>query len=109
MTPSLSGRKAIIDAGVFPSIIFASIPTLRTSPVSALIATTDGSFITIPLPLTYTSVFAVPRSIPRSRLMFTTSSSIDTTQIHFIMKVEKITDRGKVIEQKGDALCEQKS
>src|SRR3989344_4805810 len=32
------------------------------------IAMTDGSLITIPRPLTYTSVFAVPRSIPMSLL-----------------------------------------
>src|SRR3989344_5344458 len=29
-------------------------------------ATTEGSLITIPWPLTYTKVFAVPRSMPRS-------------------------------------------
>ena len=33
----------------------------------ASIATTDGSLMTMPLPRTSTSVFAVPRSMPMSR------------------------------------------
>ena len=51
--------------GVRPSIILASSPTARTCflPRDSLIATTEGSFRTIPRPLTYTKVFAVPRSI----------------------------------------------
>jgi hypothetical protein len=36
----------------------------RISLVYSEIATTDGSFSTIPFPGMYTNVFAVPRSIP---------------------------------------------
>src|SRR6266446_5743766 len=53
-------------AGVRPSIRFASSPTASTLFVPACTATTDGSRKTIPWSLTYTSVFAVPRSIPMS-------------------------------------------
>src|SRR5262252_1574911 len=49
MTPSLSG------------------PTATIWPVLVLRATTDGSLSTIPRPLTYTRVFAVPRSTAMSR------------------------------------------
>src|SRR5512144_2226762 len=52
--------------GVRPSILLASEPTARTLPVFLEIATTDGSLQTIPLPLTYTRVFAVPRSMAMS-------------------------------------------
>src|SRR5512147_636165 len=44
----------------------ASDPTARTLPVFLEIATTEGSLQTIPLPLTYTRVFAVPRSMAMS-------------------------------------------
>src|SRR5688572_27500627 len=54
-------------AGVRPIIRFASEPTACTAPVFVSIATTEGSDTTIPRPRTYTSVFAVPRSIATSR------------------------------------------
>jgi len=49
-----------------PTIRLASEPIARTLRVSRSIATTEGSSITTPFPLTITSVFAVPRSIPMS-------------------------------------------
>ena len=52
MTPSLSGRIALIVPGVRPSIRFASTPTAWTSPVRWSMATTDGSLRTIPRPRT---------------------------------------------------------
>ena len=67
MTPSRSGRIAMMLAGVRPTIRFASAPIARTRFVLASIATTDGSLITIPRSRTWTSVLAVPRSIPMSR------------------------------------------
>ena len=71
ITPSLRGLIASIWPGVRPNINFASEPTATTDfdalpPLPALIATTDGSFKIIPLPLTYISVFAVPKSIDKS-------------------------------------------
>src|SRR5579864_7037071 len=57
---------ATMFPGVRPSISFASLPTASTSPVFLLMATMEGSFTTMPLPLAYTSVLAVPRSIARS-------------------------------------------
>ncbi len=54
-------------AGVRPTIRFASAPIARTTFVLASIATTDGSLMTIPRSRTWTSVLAVPRSIPMSR------------------------------------------
>ena len=67
MTPSFSGRIALMFPGVRPSIRLASIPTACTSPVRWSIATTEGSDRTIPRPRTYTSVLAVPRSTAMSR------------------------------------------
>ncbi len=67
MTPSRRGRIAWMLAGVRPTIRLASAPTSRTRLVRTSIATTLGSLITIPRPRTWTSVFAVPRSIPMSR------------------------------------------
>ncbi len=69
ITPSLSGRIATMLPGVRPIIFLASEPTARMPPVLVFTATTEGSFRTIPLPLTYTSVLAVPRSIAMSRPM----------------------------------------
>src|SRR3989344_6057357 len=66
MTPSTSGRTAIRCPGVRPSIALAAVPTATTWPVFWLTATTEGSVTTIPLPRRYTSVFAVPRSMPTS-------------------------------------------
>ena len=67
MTPSFSGRIAVIEPGVRPSMRLASTPTAWTSPVRWSIATTEGSDSTMPRPRTYTSVFAVPRSTAMSR------------------------------------------
>ncbi len=67
MTPSRSGRTAMMFAGVRPTIRFASAPMARTRLVLASMATTLGSLMTIPRSRTWTSVFAVPRSIPMSR------------------------------------------
>src|SRR5437773_772000 len=66
MTPSFSGRMATIDAGVRPTIRFASAPIARMFPVRRSLATTEGSLMTMPRPRTWTSVFAVPRSMPIS-------------------------------------------
>ena len=63
ITPWRSGRVAEMLAGVRPIIRSASAPTAWTRPVLESDATTEGSETTIPRPLTYTSVFAVPRSI----------------------------------------------
>jgi len=51
ITPSLKGLMATIFPGVRPSIFLASSPTSRILFVLMSIATTDGSLITIPLPL----------------------------------------------------------
>ena len=52
ITPSLSGRIAVMLPGVRPSIRLASMPTAWTSLVRWSIATTDGSESTIPRPRT---------------------------------------------------------
>ena len=52
ITPSFSGRIALIVDGVRPSICFASAPTAWTSPVAVSMATTEGSERTIPRPRT---------------------------------------------------------
>ena len=67
MTPSRSGRTAMMLAGVRPTIRLASAPTASTRFVLASMATTDGSLMTIPRSRTWTRVLAVPRSIPMSR------------------------------------------
>ena len=69
ITPSLSGLIATMFPGVLPIIIFASVPTASGFLVVLFIATTDGSLRTTPLPLTKTSVLAVPKSIPMSLLV----------------------------------------
>ena len=68
MTPSDNGLIALIFPGVLPSIFFASCPTATTvfCPLDSLIATTDGSFNTIPISLVYMRVLAVPKSIDKS-------------------------------------------
>ena len=68
MTPSDNGRIALIFPGVLPNIFLASCPTATTVfwPLLSRIATTDGSFKTIPTSLVYMRVFAVPRSIDKS-------------------------------------------
>src|ERR1700730_13540912 len=55
-----------ICPGVRPSMFLASVPTPSTFPVFLLNATIEGSSTTIPLPVAYTRVFAVPRSMARS-------------------------------------------
>src|SRR3954447_17807742 len=67
MTPSFSGRMAWMWPGVRPIIRFASAPTASGRPSFTLIATTEGSFRTMPRPRTYTRVLAVPRSTAMSR------------------------------------------
>ena len=52
ITPSLSGRIAVIVPGVRPSIRFASTPTAWTWPLRESIATTEGSERTMPRPRT---------------------------------------------------------
>ena len=57
MTPSFIGRMAVMLPGVRPSICFAARPTswmtfLPLGPPSSRIATTEGSFSTMPLPRT---------------------------------------------------------
>ena len=52
ITPSFSGRIAVIVPGVRPSIRFASTPTAWTWPLRESIATTEGSERTIPRPRT---------------------------------------------------------
>ena len=52
ITPSLSGRIAVMLSGVRPIIRFASWPTARISLVEAFSATTDGSSSRTPLPRT---------------------------------------------------------
>jgi hypothetical protein len=67
ITPWRNGRVAEIVAGVRPIIRSALTPTAWTSPLEESTATTEGSETTIPLPPTYTTVLAVPRSIAMSR------------------------------------------
>ena len=62
------GRMATIEPGVLPIMFLASSPTATISPVTASLATTEGSLNTIPFPATNTFVFAVPKSIPISLL-----------------------------------------
>ena len=69
MTPSFSGRMALMWAGVRPIIRLASAPTATGRPSFTLTATTEGSFRTMPSPARYTNVFAVPRSTAMSRPM----------------------------------------
>ena len=66
ITPSFSGRTATIEPGVLPITSFASFPTYLARSVWVLTATTDGSLMMMPFPRRYTSVFAVPRSMPIS-------------------------------------------
>ena len=63
MTPSFIGRMAWMLPGVRPIISRASSPT-ATIRLSSETATTLGSVMTMPLPLTYTRTLAVPRSMP---------------------------------------------
>ncbi len=48
MTPSLSGRSAMIEPGVRPIMRLASEPTARTRFSLRSMATTEGSFRTMP-------------------------------------------------------------
>ncbi len=67
MTPSRSGRTGVMLAGVRPSIRLAAAPISMTLRVFVSTATMLGSLMTMPRPRTWTSVLAVPRSIPMSR------------------------------------------
>ena len=51
MTPSFIGLMATTLPGVRPSMSLASLPTATTSPLFLLMATMEGSFTTMPLPL----------------------------------------------------------
>ena len=66
MTPTFIGRIAVMFPGVFPSIFFAFSPTATTFLELLYTATTLGSLVISFVSLAYTSVFAVPRSIPMS-------------------------------------------
>ena len=48
ITPSFSRRTAWMCDGVRPIIRLASLPTASTAPDNVLIATTEGSFRTMP-------------------------------------------------------------
>jgi hypothetical protein len=67
ITPFRRGRMVRMFSGVLPIIILASLPTASTLsiPLMVSMATTEGSAKTTPIPLTYTTVFAVPRSIAK--------------------------------------------
>ena len=52
ITPSFSGRMALMWPGVRPIIRLASRPTATGRPSLTLIATTDGSLSTMPWPRT---------------------------------------------------------
>ena len=66
ITPSRIGRMAAMFPGVRPSISLASLPTASIFEVNVLMATMEGSLVTMPLPRANTQVFAVPRSMARS-------------------------------------------
>ena len=66
MTPSLSGCSAENASGVWLIMFFASWPTASTRCVLFSMATTDGSLMTMPSPVTATKVLAVPRSMAMS-------------------------------------------
>src|SRR6202161_196299 len=57
----------MILPGSRPIIRLPSTQTATICPVLVFSATTDGSLSTMPRPLTYTRVFAVPRSTAMSR------------------------------------------
>jgi hypothetical protein len=67
ITPSRIGRIVVIEAGVLPSIAWASWPTASVLSLAVLTATIEGSSTTMPRPGANTMVFAVPRSMARSR------------------------------------------
>src|SRR5215210_4123661 len=62
MTTSFIGRTARIPSGVRPSIRLASSPIPLIFPVLFSMAATDLTLKTMPSPLTYMRVLAVPRS-----------------------------------------------
>ena len=59
---------ALTFPGVLPNISLASEPTASGLFVSESMATTLGSFKTMPWPLMYIRTLAVPKSIPMSLL-----------------------------------------
>ena len=66
ITPSFKGLIAAMSFGVFPSISFASTPVAKIVPLFLSIATTEGSFNTIPFPFMVIMILAVPKSTPIS-------------------------------------------
>ena len=66
MTPSLRGRMVCISEFSLPTISLASVPTAMIFLVMMFLVTMVGSLRTMPSPLTYMRVFAVPRSMPMS-------------------------------------------
>src|SRR3989344_940375 len=87
MTPSTTGCTATMCAGVLPSISFACCPTATTCPVFWFMATMEGSLITMPRPFTYTSVFAVPRSIPMSLEKSPSTRSLHARNLCIIFRI----------------------
>ena len=63
ITPSLNGFTNSIESGTRPTSFFASFPIVITELSFLLTASSVGSSITTPTPLTYIRVFAVPKSI----------------------------------------------
>ena len=64
MTPSRMGRTTSMLSGERPSMSYASWPTATIVLSRGRMATTEGSCMTMPRPLTWTSTLTVPRSIP---------------------------------------------
>jgi len=64
-----------MSPGVRPTISRASAPMASGRRVRLLIATHDGSLMTMPLSRTATSVLAVPRSMPMSSEKMPSSQS----------------------------------
>ena len=74
--------------GVLPSISLASSPIALILFVSRSKATTEGSFSTTPLPLTYTRILAVPKSIPISVEIICVSFLKRSAKIFYMLKCE---------------------
>jgi hypothetical protein len=87
ITPSRKGLIVTRYSGVRPTMSLAAFPTPSISPVFLFMATMEGSSTTMPLPVAYTNVFAVPRSMPRL------DENIPRNERHFIGFVCKVTGR----------------
>ena len=100
MTPSCSGRIALMDPGVLPSIVLATRPTAlplsRTRLVPFLTATTEGSFSTMPSPFTHTSVLHVPKSMPMSTLNMPRNESNITTSLSEMVRAHSTRVRSRL-------------